>query len=144
MSDRAPARSRHHASPDVSTATVFIVDDDPSMRRALTRLVGSAGMPVESFASAEEFLEAVDMQARAFLILDARLTGMSGLDLLARMAERASTMPVAVITAVDDGQLETDALRAGATAFLRKPFDPQSLLDAIARALDARVPGKVV
>ena len=118
------------------TATVFIVDDDPSMRGALTRLVRSAGMPVESFGSAEEFLEAVDMQARAFLILDARLTGMSGLELLARMAERASTIPVAVITAVDDGQLETDARRAGATAFLRKPFDPQSLLDAIARGLE--------
>ena len=120
----------------MSTPTVFIVDDDPSMRGSLMRLVRSAGIPVESFGLAEEFLEAVDMQARAFLILDARLTGMSGLELLARMAERASTIPVAVITAVDDGQLETDALRAGATAFLRKPFDPQSLLDAIARGLE--------
>ena len=118
------------------TATVFIVDDDPSMRGALARLVRSAGLPVESFASAEEFLAVVDVKARAFLVLDARLTGMSGLELLACMAERASTIPVAVITAVDDGQIEVDALRAGAMAFLRKPFDPQSLLDAIARGLD--------
>ena len=116
-------------------ATVFIVDDDASMRGALTRLIRSAGLPTESFASAEEFLEAVDMNARAFLVVDARLTGMSGLELLACMAERASTIPAAVITAVDDGQVEDDALRAGAIAFLRKPFDPQSLLDTIVRGL---------
>ncbi len=134
--DRRRARWKRRLSPDMPTATVFIVDDDPSMRGALARLVRSAGLPVESFASAEEFLAAVDVKARAFLVLDARLTGMSGLELLACMAERASTIPVAVITAVDDGQIEVDALRAGAMAFLRKPFDPQSLLDAIARGLD--------
>jgi FixJ family two-component response regulator len=105
------------------------------MRGALTRLVRSAGLPVASFASGEEFLQTVDVTARAFLVLDARLTGMSGLELLACMAERGSTMPVAVITAVDDGQVELDALRAGAMAFLRKPFDPQRLLDTIARGL---------
>ena len=117
------------------TGTVFIVDDDSSMRAALSRLVRSAGLPVESFASAEEFLETVDVKAKAFLILDARLTGMSGLELLACLAARASTIPVAIITAVDDGQIEDDALRAGAMAFLRKPFDPQALLDTIARGL---------
>jgi FixJ family two-component response regulator len=119
----------------MSAATVFIVDDDASMRGALMRLVRSAGLPASAFASAEEFLAAVDMNARAFLVVDARLTGMSGLELLACMAERASTIPAAVITAVDDGQVELDARRAGAIAFLRKPFDPQTLLDTIARGL---------
>ena len=121
----------------MATPTVFIVDDDASMRGALTRLARSAGMPVASFASAEEFLATVDVKAPGFLILDARLTGMSGLELLTRLSELESTIPVAVITAVDDGQVEIDALRAGAVAFLRKPFEPQSLLDVIVQGLKA-------
>ena len=101
-------------------------------------------MPVASFASAEEFLATVDVKAPGFLILDARLTGMSGLELLARLSEQESTIPVAVITAVDDGQVEIDALRAGAIAFLRKPFEPQSLLDVIAQGLKALAVGQNV
>jgi FixJ family two-component response regulator len=128
----------------MATPTVFIVDDDASMRGALTRLARSAGMPVEAFASAEEFLAAVDVRAPGFLILDARLTGMSGLELLARLSAEESTIPVAVITAVDDGQVEVDALRAGAVAFLRKPFEPQSLLDVIAQGLKSLAAGQNV
>ena len=101
-------------------------------------------MPVASFASAEEFLATVDVKAPGFLILDARLTGMSGLELLARLSELKSTIPVAVITAVDDGQVEIDALRAGAVAFLRKPFEPQSLLDVIVQGLKALALGQNV
>lgn len=117
-------------------ARVFVVDDDPSMRPALKRLLTSAGLLVETFASAEEFLEEVDERTAGCLVLDARLTGMSGLDLQARLTAMAPAMPVIVITAVGSAQVEEESLRAGALAVLRKPFAPQALLDAIARALD--------
>jgi FixJ family two-component response regulator len=118
-------------------ARVFVVDDDPSMRPALKRLLTSAGLSVKTFASAEEFLEEVDERTAGCLVLDARLTGMSGLDLQARLTAIAPAMPVIVITAVGSAQVEDESLRAGAVAVLRKPFAPQALLDAIARALDA-------
>jgi two-component system, LuxR family, response regulator FixJ len=117
-------------------ATVFVVDDDPSMRPALKRLLTSAGLSVETFASAEDFLEELDQRTAGCLVLDARLTGMSGLELQARLTTIAPAMPVIVITAVGSAQVEVDYLRAGAVAVLRKPFAPQALLDAIARALD--------
>jgi FixJ family two-component response regulator len=116
-------------------ATVYVVDDDASMRPALKRLLTSAGLSVETFASAEEFLEGFDRKAAGCLVLDARLTGMSGFELLARLAAIAPALPVIVITAVGDRQVEDDSLRAGAVAVLRKPFSPQALLDAIARAV---------
>jgi two-component system, LuxR family, response regulator FixJ len=118
------------------TATVFVVDDDPSMRPALQRLLRSAGLPVETFSSAEDFLDEVDPSTTGCLVLDARLTGMSGLELQTRLAARGPAMPVIVITAVGSAQVEIDSLRAGAVAVLRKPFAPQALLDAIASALD--------
>jgi FixJ family two-component response regulator len=116
-------------------ATVFVVDDDPSIRPALKRLLTSAGLSVETFASAEEFLELFDRKTAGCLVLDARLTGMNGFELQARLTAIAPTMPVIVITAVGDAQIEDDSLRAGAVAVLRKPFSPQALLDAIARVL---------
>jgi two-component system, LuxR family, response regulator FixJ len=116
-------------------ATVFVVDDDPSMRPALKRLLTSAGLSVETFASAEEFLEMFDRQTAGCLVLDARLTGMNGFELQARLTAIAPEMPVIVITAVGDPQVEDDSLRAGAVAVLRKPFSPQALLDVIARVL---------
>jgi FixJ family two-component response regulator len=112
---------------------VFVVDDDPSMRPALKRLLASAGLSVETFASAEEFLETFDRKTAGCLVLDARLTGMSGSELQARLTAIAPEMPVIVITAVGDAQVEDDSFRAGAVAVLRKPFSPQALLDVIAR-----------
>jgi two-component system response regulator FixJ len=117
------------------TATVFVVDDDPSIRPALKRLLASAGLAVETFASAEDFLEEVDPKATGCLVLDARLTGMSGPELQDRLRANGPAMPVIFITAVGSTQFEADSLRAGAVAVLRKPFAPEALLDAIARAL---------
>jgi two-component system, LuxR family, response regulator FixJ len=117
-------------------ATVFVVDDDPSMRPALKRLLASAGLSVKTFASAEDFLDGLDQRSAGCLVLDARLTGMSGLELQGRLSTIAPAMPVIVITAVGSAQVEIDSLRAGAVAVLRKPFAPQALLDAIARALE--------
>jgi FixJ family two-component response regulator len=124
----------------MAPARVFIVDDDASVRGALTRLLRGAGLSVEAFASAEEFLGTVEEMTPGCLVLDARLTGMSGLELQARLTDLAWTLPVVFITAVGDGQLEVDALRAGATVVLRKPFDPRFLLDAVSRGLDVRAP----
>lgn len=111
--------------------TVYIVDDDVSIRRALARLLRSQGYTVEAFASAEEFLEfglTADIEC---LILDMRMTGMSGLELQEKLLARGVNVPIIFITAHDDPQSYEQAVRNGAMDFLRKPFDQSSLLHAV-------------
>ena len=119
---------------EASTPTIAVVDDDESIRRALCRLVRSAGLRVATFASAEEFL-ACEGEGAACLILDVRLPGMSGLDLQRHLASVGRCVPIVFISARDDEQTCQAALAAGALAFLAKPFDDQMLLDAVAKAL---------
>lgn len=123
---------------------VFIIDDDPSVRKALRRLIRSAGMSVEAFASAEEFLEAFPLSSdcrRAesprpdCLVLDMRMPGMSGLELQQRLAAANQHIPIVFISAHDDEQARGVALAAGAADFLLKPFDDHVLLAALARAM---------
>jgi FixJ family two-component response regulator len=115
---------------------VFVVDDDPPVRRAIKRLVGSVGLQVELFGSAQEFLESKHPDAPSCLVLDIRLPGISGLDFQPQLAEAGIRIPIIFITAHGDIPMTVRAMKAGAVEFLTKPFRDQDLLDAIQVALD--------
>lgn len=116
---------------------VFVVDDDASVRVALGRLIRSAGLEVETFASAEDLLETWPSDSAGCLILDVQLPGLSGLELQSKLAALGSTVPIIFITAHDDPDARTQALNDGAAEFLEKPFDDEDLLAAIHTALEA-------
>ncbi|HKW03551.1 MAG TPA: response regulator [Vicinamibacterales bacterium] len=118
-----------------AASTIYVIDDDASMRRSLARLLSAVDFHVQTFASAEEFLVAVAPDSGGCLIADAQLVGMSGSELQRRMASANWRMPVIAMSGSHDQQIESEAVRLGASAFLSKPFDAQALLDAIARAL---------
>jgi FixJ family two-component response regulator len=115
--------------------TVFIVDDDLSMRRAIQDLVESMGLLAESFATGGEFLRRGRTTSPSCLVLDVRLPQMSGLDFQSRLAETGTQIPIIFITAHGDVPMSVKALKAGAVEFLTKPFRDQDLLDAIQQAL---------
>ena len=119
-------------------ATVFIVDDDPSIRRSLERLIRSDGYQVQVFVSARQFLERADIKKPDCLVVDVRMPGQSGLDLQQVLETAGSTVPIIFITGHADGPLAEQALRAGAIELLAKPFDGEVLLDAVRRAIDRR------
>jgi len=116
---------------------VGIVDDDASLRRSLRNLLTSVGFPVETFESAEAFLESVDRDSIGCVVLDVRMAGMSGLDLLSHLATTGSHMPVIVLTAHGDAETRRRSLQAGAVAFLEKPVQSAALLDAVRTALSS-------
>jgi len=115
---------------------VFVVDDDPSVRRAIKRLVGSVGLEVELFGSAPEFLRSKRPDAPSCLVLDIRLPGISGLDFQRELASANIHIPIIFITAHGDIPMTVRAMKAGAVEFLTKPFRDQDLLDAIQVALE--------
>src|SRR5437879_5262017 len=115
---------------------VFVVDDDPSVRRAIQRLVESIGLQVELFASAQEFLRSKRPDAPSCLVLDIRLPGVSGLDFQRELAQANIHIPIIFITAHGDIPMTVRAMKAGAVEFLTKPFRDQDLLDAIQLALE--------
>ena len=122
--------------PARTAGTVFVVDDDPSVRRSLERLVKSAGWAVRTFASAEELLrEELPPAGRACLIADVHLGNMSGLELQAALNTRAPHLPVILTSGLDNPELEMAACQLGTVTFLRKPFEPGSLLEWIRKAL---------
>jgi FixJ family two-component response regulator len=114
---------------------VFVVDDDPSIRDALTSLIRSVGLHVETFGSAQAFLRHPRPDASGCLVLDVRLPGLSGLDLQRELAAAEMTMPIIFITGHGDIPMTVQAMKAGAVEFLTKPFRDQELLDAIAQAI---------
>src|SRR6266699_3329715 len=115
---------------------VFVVDDDPSVRRAIQRLVESVGLQVELFGSAQEFLRSERPDAPSCLVLDIRLPGISGLDFQRQLAEANIHIPIIFITAHGDIPMTVRAMKAGAVEFLTKPFRDQDLLDAVQIALE--------
>jgi len=116
-------------------ATVFVVDDDVSVREGLGSLIRSAGLRVETFASAQEFLARPPADVPSCLVLDVRLPGLSGLDLQKRMAEANIEIPIIFITGHGDVPTSVRAMKAGAVEFLTKPFRDRDLLDAIHQAI---------
>jgi two-component system, LuxR family, response regulator FixJ len=113
--------------------SVFIVDDDESVRASLRLLLESAGHHAETFASAEEFLRSGSMKNACCLILDIRMPGMDGFELKEHLTASESRIPVIFVTGHDRFGMEEKAMKLGAIAYLRKPFDGQALLDAIQR-----------
>lgn len=111
--------------------TICIIEDDESVRRALRRLMRSVGFGVEAFATAEEFLQAFAQTPPCCLILDVHLPGLSGLELQRRLRAEGRSVPVVVITAYADDKVRVQALQDGAIAFLQKPFEELSLLQAV-------------
>ena len=121
---------------DKRDITIFVVDDDESIRVALKRLMKSAGLQVETFGSAREFINAGVTNRTGILVADVRMPEMSGLDLQKQLVASGAEIPVIFISAHEDSRAVEMALAAGAVAFLYKPFDDQDLLAAIDRALD--------
>lgn len=115
---------------------VYVVDDDPSIRRSLERLFRSVGYECFSFSSAKEFLESKRGDGTACLVLDVRLTGPSGFDLQRELAESNMHIPTVFLTGHGDIPLSVRAMKGGAVDFLTKPFHEQELLDAVREALD--------
>jgi RNA polymerase sigma factor (sigma-70 family) len=116
--------------------TVFIVDDDPSIRDSLQFLLGSVGLEVRSFPSAREFLAGVDSITSGCLLLDVRMPGMNGLDLQKELADAQIYIPIIFITGHGTVPMSVRAMKAGAVDFLQKPFDEQDLINAVSQAIE--------
>ncbi len=115
--------------------TVFIVDDDPEVRRSISVLVRSVGLEARMFGSARDFLDAFDPNVAGCLVLDMRMPGMTGLQLQQALNERNIRIPIVFITAHGEIPTATSAMRAGAIDFIPKPFSPQLLLERIQEAI---------
>ena len=117
-------------------SVVFVVDDDPSIRSSLKFLLSSVGLQVESFESAETFLQRKPPDAPSCLVLDVRLRGLSGLDFQHELAARNIRIPIVFVTGHGDIPMSVRAMKAGAIEFLTKPYRDQDLLDAVRIALE--------
>ena len=124
------------AAPAPARATVFVVDDDPDIREALSGLFRSVDLAAETFASVAEFLQGRRPDAPGCLVVDVRLPGLSGLDFQAQMAALGIPLPIILMTDHGDIPMSVRAMKAGAVDFLAKPFRDQDMLDAVTTALD--------
>ncbi len=134
LGQAAPPAPRVTVDAPGTPTTIYIVDDDASVRRALARLLASVSLPARTFPSAEAFLAAVDPSSGGCLLVDIQLDGASGCDLLREVAREVRPLAAIAMSGSPDPQVEAEALRLGAATFLQKPFDAQTLLDAIRQA----------
>lgn len=120
----------------IESPLIAVIDDDVSFNTAIGRLLRLSGFRTQSFESAEEFLR--QPTSAHCLVLDLHLSGMSGLDLQARLAEEGRPVPIVFVTAMEDSGIRLRALEAGAAAYLEKPFDEHRLLEVLSRVIDYR------
>jgi two-component system, LuxR family, response regulator FixJ len=121
---------------NIESPKVFIIDDDPSVRRSISLLLNSDGYTVESFNSAEEFLDLEDYKGQGCILLDIFMEGRSGLELQQEIAGKFFNLPIIYISGQGDIEMSVKALRTGALNFLQKPIDEQTLFPAIEEALN--------
>ena len=115
--------------------TVFVLDDDPAVRNSLQWLLESVGLKVETYESSEEFIGAYADSTPGCLVLDVRIPGTSGLDLLEQFPQRKIGIPVIVLTGYGDVPMAVRALKGGAVDFIEKPFNDQTLVDSVHKAI---------
>jgi FixJ family two-component response regulator len=120
----------------IESPLIVVIDDDASFNTAIGRLLRLSGFRTQSFASAEDFLR--QPTSAHCLVLDLHLSGMSGLDLQARLAEDGRPVPIVFVTAMEDSGIRLRAMQAGAAAYLEKPFDERRLLEVLSRVIDYR------
>jgi two-component system, LuxR family, response regulator FixJ len=121
----------------MTAPTVFVVDDNPGVRKSMQALVEAAGLAVETYASAGEFLAAYDGQRAGCLVLDVRLRGESGLDLQDELRKRNIMLPIIVMTGYADVPTSVRAFKGGALDFLRKPVAPKKLVAQLREAIES-------
>ena len=119
----------------MTAPVVFVVDDDPSVRKSLTRVMTRAGYTVQTFASARDFMARAPSEGPCCVVLDVRMPGLTGLDLQEALGGTGRPIPIVFITGHGDISMSVRAMKAGAVDFLTKPFDVASLLAAIERAV---------
>tara|TARA_R110002111_G_scaffold2705_6_gene18094 strand:+ start:36106 stop:36747 length:642 start_codon:yes stop_codon:yes gene_type:complete len=123
-------------------ATVFVVDDDPAIRKSLRWLIESVGLKVVTFELASEFLESYVPDAPGCLVLDVRIPGMSGLELQEKLRDRGYDIPVVIVSGYGDVPMAVRAMKAGAVDFLEKPVSDQVLLDYIQQGIERDIKNK--
>ena len=116
--------------------TVFVVDDDEAIRKALSLLLKSVNIISETYESAQEFLDAYDPSRPGCLVLDVRMPGMSGLDLQKHLADKGITIPIVIITGHGDVPMAVEAVKMGAVEFIEKPFRDQVLLESVQKGIN--------
>ncbi len=121
--------------PDQTKILIYLVDDDASVREALTMLLMSANMEIQAFAAAEDLLKCKLREEKACLISDIKLKGLDGLELQRQLTERGIDIPVIFLTASDSNAVRQRAKKAGAAGYFQKPVDDQALLDSIRWAI---------
>ncbi len=118
------------------TATVFVVDDEPTVRDSVSMLLRSAGFVVEAFETADAFLRSYDPATPGCLLLDVRLPGISGMELQKQLIAQGIRLPIIILTGHGDVQMAVSAMKRGAMDFIEKPFVPAALLERVRHALD--------